>query len=461
MDKWTELLNGFKQYALANDGVIDAAEQAQIAKIQGDIDAIKARIAQIEEKKGLGAPPTAQKLTASVGQGAVNAQEDVRLVQQLLNKKSNAGLSEDGAIGAKTIAAIKAFQQKAFGWSDGRIDPDGKSWQALSGSNAQTPAPTPVEEVVENKKEEPVEEINNTLTTETNEDAAASDLYTLSDSVGKGGKNNKTDVILVQSLLNRHGAGIGTDGDCGNKTITAIENFQQAKLGSKTGLIESASPTFKALLAKPDKVVAGQEEIISGLGASGKLGNSIIKKGDYVISIPPNALGSYPLMMLFSGLNQNAYTLQGQVPDVYYLKAIVVFSGPNGKFSAAQSLYQPILTEKGLGVASISICGYSLGGQAAFREYGHATKAVGLIDPTTYYGDLAKIDAKAIFSAYGNSTAWSWSGKKPGNDDYKCMHARQDGIKTALAKGGVGEDTKVGHGVYPQYFLSKFRSKLI
>ena len=295
----------------------------------------------------------------------------------------------------------------------------------------------------------------------TTEEVVTTDLYKISGSVGKGGTNDKTDVTLVQSLLNRHGAGLSVDGGYGGKTLAAIEKFQSAKLGEKTGLIAPSSPTFKALLAKPDKTVEGQEEMNSGLGAKGKLGNTIIKKGDYIFSLPPNAAGALPLLMLFSGLNQNASTLMGQVPDVYYLKAIMVFAGPKGKFTAAQSLYTPVLTENSLSTASISICGYSLGGQAAFDDYGHATKAVGLIDPTTYYDDLAKIDSKAVFSANGKSSAWNWSGKKTGDKNYQCKHARQDGIKTALARGGVGEDTSLAHNVYPQYFLSKFRSKLI
>ena len=63
-----------------------------------------------------------------------NKKEDVLLVQQLLNQKERAGLTEDGAIGAKTITAVKAFQQKTFGWADGKIDPGGKTWAALSGN---------------------------------------------------------------------------------------------------------------------------------------------------------------------------------------------------------------------------------------------------------------------------------------------------------------------------------------
>lgn len=396
-------------------------------------------------------PPVAKKINASVGTGGNNQKEDVKLVQQLLNAQDKAGLVEDGGCGPKTIAAIKAFQQKKLGFADGRIDPDGKTWKLLLG-NTQ---PIVIEEpVIPDPKEVP--------TTET----GSSDAYSLSASVGKAGENKKNDVILVQALLARHGAKIGVDGDCGGKTITAIENFQQEKIGSKTGLIAPGSPTLKALLEKPANLPAGQEEIATGMGASGKLGNSITKSGAYVVSVPPNASGALPLLLLFSGLNQDASSLLAEVPDVYYLKAIMVFSAHQGSFSGAQGVFQPILTAKALTVASVSICGFSLGGQAAFRNYSHATKAVGLMDPTTYYGDLKKIDGKAVFVAKtknGKALAygWDWSGNKPGDPKYTCQQARADGIDTAKTKGGVGEEASMEHGKFPKYVLSKYKSKFI
>lgn len=71
-------------------------------------------------------------ISASVGKGGTNRRSDVRVVQKLLNDNNSAGLTVDGLIGSATIAAIKTFQQKTFGWADGRIDVGGKSWGALS-----------------------------------------------------------------------------------------------------------------------------------------------------------------------------------------------------------------------------------------------------------------------------------------------------------------------------------------
>jgi hypothetical protein len=70
----------------------------------------------------------------------------------------------------------------------------------------------------------------------------------ISDSVGKNGKNKKADVTLIQNLLNqKNNAGLVVDGDCGNKTIIAIEAFQQKTFGWKDGLISAVGKTWKAL----------------------------------------------------------------------------------------------------------------------------------------------------------------------------------------------------------------------
>ncbi len=70
-------------------------------------------------------------ITASVGQGGRNVPDDVFKIQYSLDKIApiDGGpmpqLVCDGKCGPKTIAAIKEFQKKHFGWAgcDGRIDP--------------------------------------------------------------------------------------------------------------------------------------------------------------------------------------------------------------------------------------------------------------------------------------------------------------------------------------------------
>src|SRR5574341_516022 len=75
-------------------------------------------------------------IKASVGRGGINQAEDVRLVQQLLNKHRPASpkpLSVSGAVDSETIAAIEDFQKRIVNLAapDGRVDPDGKTFKAL------------------------------------------------------------------------------------------------------------------------------------------------------------------------------------------------------------------------------------------------------------------------------------------------------------------------------------------
>lgn len=70
-------------------------------------------------------------ITASVGQGGMNKANDVFNIQYGLDQVApidggpTPPLKIDGICGPKTIAAIRAFQQKHFGWAgcDGRVDP--------------------------------------------------------------------------------------------------------------------------------------------------------------------------------------------------------------------------------------------------------------------------------------------------------------------------------------------------
>lgn len=75
---------------------------------------------------------------ASVGKGGVNDLGDVIVVQHLLNDWLGATgqplLNPDGDCGARSIAAITAYQAQvmAFPKPDGLITPGGKTWAALS-----------------------------------------------------------------------------------------------------------------------------------------------------------------------------------------------------------------------------------------------------------------------------------------------------------------------------------------
>jgi len=72
--------------------------------------------------------------------------------------------------------------------------------------------------------------------------------YEISQSVGAGGKNGSDDVQQVQIALNRRGADLEVDGQCGPLTIAAIKNFQRLMgFSNPDGLIEPGKYTDRAL----------------------------------------------------------------------------------------------------------------------------------------------------------------------------------------------------------------------
>jgi peptidoglycan hydrolase-like protein with peptidoglycan-binding domain len=82
---------------------------------------------------------------ASVGQGGTNDLADVLVVQHLLNawleRAGEAPLSTDGDCGPRTVAAIRLFQARVLHspQPDGRVDPGGRTWDALTSLAAPPP----------------------------------------------------------------------------------------------------------------------------------------------------------------------------------------------------------------------------------------------------------------------------------------------------------------------------------
>ena len=83
-------------------------------------------------------------IVASVGRGGLNRTDDVRLVQELLNRHlqpAQRPLVVDGVMSPRTIAAIEAFQRHVVTMHrpEGRIDPGDRTIAALVPRTAQAP----------------------------------------------------------------------------------------------------------------------------------------------------------------------------------------------------------------------------------------------------------------------------------------------------------------------------------
>jgi len=114
------------------DAVVDAANEA-IDGVENTVnDAIDTTEGRVQ---GDVAPPIQKDISDSVGRGGKNAEGDVMTVQQLLNDHGD-NLEVDGQVGPKTIGAISKLQQAKLGFADGRVDPGGKTWEALTDGGA-------------------------------------------------------------------------------------------------------------------------------------------------------------------------------------------------------------------------------------------------------------------------------------------------------------------------------------
>ena len=86
-----------------------------------------------------------QTILASVGRGGLNRSEDVRLVQELLNRRlrpPQPPLVVNGVVDSRMLAALEAFQRRAVQMHrpDGRVEPGSQTFAALAGQ-AEQPVP--------------------------------------------------------------------------------------------------------------------------------------------------------------------------------------------------------------------------------------------------------------------------------------------------------------------------------
>lgn len=72
--------------------------------------------------------------------------DDVKKLQQALNKACNCGLNEDGVFGAKTETALKDYQRKYGLTPDGIAGP--KTWSKLGYSTSEVPMSRLIDEII-------------------------------------------------------------------------------------------------------------------------------------------------------------------------------------------------------------------------------------------------------------------------------------------------------------------------
>jgi len=121
-------------------------------------------------------------------------------------------------------------------------------------------------------------------------------LALIKDSVGRGGKNHKPDVWIVQFMLNRCGLelpqGLKEDGACGGKTIGAVVAFQRLHCKVVDGRIDPNGATLSKLLQRVKATLVGNLRSIPVLGVSPLWLPMLLKLVQYLKSVDTKASAS-------------------------------------------------------------------------------------------------------------------------------------------------------------------------
>lgn len=224
-----------------------------------------------------GATVLPKKIEKSVGDNGTNQELDVRVLQDLLNKNGYE-IAVNGKAEASTTEHIKDFQRRKQQNPTGLVEPDDTTFKLLQG-----------EEVTPELSEPTIkeEEINKKLL----------------DTVGKGGKNDKGDVALIQKILREDwGYNIPLDGEVKDTTIQAIRQFQHRYAGitkNQDALVEPDGNTIKYLTGELKPVEPYTKDGIIG-GAETKLEKEMadftkafsgirieVNPGEWVVVRPP------------------------------------------------------------------------------------------------------------------------------------------------------------------------------
>ena len=276
-------------------GVIPVITKNPAALAEEDPDTAE-DVASNEAEKVTAAEP--QKLVSPTpANNAKMGAEGLKEIQALVK-------NELGAIAARVKAQqvteddaqkIAAAQQKVNSWLD---------WFKNLGKNEQKPFEPYAPQIETIKKQ-----IDTMGLTASN--LLGKVVATITNSVGKGGKNITADVKLVQELLNKKGASLTPDGGCGAKTIAAIVDFQK-KSGLKTldGLISPNGNTWKKLTeTKIDDAVGQMKDHKYNYG---EIALKLFEKGKLdATDIDPNDVQ------------------QGEIGDCYFMSAIAAVAQAN------------------------------------------------------------------------------------------------------------------------------------
>lgn len=187
---------------------------------------------------------SARSLSYASGQTMLRG-EDVRALQELLNRLGFDCGTADGIFGPKTSAAVKAFQRTKGLEEDGVVG--SKTWTALEVAKQDTETESPSDESAEGA-EDPDEEDETDGVTEEGSGQPNYGTRLLRYKAGTAMQQG-ADVLAVQTRLVQLSFDPGNaDGIYGPKTAGAVKDFQQSGGITADGIV---GPVTREKLVKP------------------------------------------------------------------------------------------------------------------------------------------------------------------------------------------------------------------
>lgn len=208
IDAVRNTLSQAREEALADDGMVDEEEAAEISDLEDQVDYLRSALRDLESQ-------LARQDAAQLHEG----EDEAGFLSGVMN-----GIQEmlEGATDAVSDAVTEDAEQSPGTYGAGTED------AGATGEPGRTGA---------------VGRDNGTAADSRGGGSS------ISASVGSGGHNEMPDVSTIQTLLNRAGAGLAVDGLVGPKTIGGIRAFQEGNGCPASGVIAPGDETWSVLKA--------------------------------------------------------------------------------------------------------------------------------------------------------------------------------------------------------------------
>lgn len=170
--------------------------------------------------------------------------------------------------------------------------------------------------------------------------------------------------------------------------------------------------------------------------------------GNLIVSIPTSNSTSYPMLIVFGGIDYATHIwMYNQINATILSKYVVVTANYINQFGGVKQKADEFVASKNIKTTTVSITGFSAGALSIQDVYAPNFSLVGLIDPSTR--------SKYQSVSYGANTVMVYNDSNWGG--YPEIKALLPPLSNKIrAGGGIGEQVSLQHNQIPKYFFDKY-----